>query len=216
MAFEHETGGEQLQSIFYSLNQYGLLDFLLPALLIFLVVFGILNRLKLFTSKKTVNNAQVDVPDKKINGVLAGVISALIVVPHVVGLYPDYIDPILLIYKFLPNTGVLLVAIMAVVLLLGIAGVHTKDKEVSSFQMLLGIVAAIILVVVFMVNVFPDFFPWFDWLSHPQYYGPLIVIAVVVLIIYLVFREGGGQPAYKTIRPWMSMPAPATPPARRR
>lgn len=221
MAFEHATGGQQLQSIFYNLQQYGFLDFLLPALLIFVVIFGVLQRIDFFQTPKMIpkkdaagktigyEKAPPDehknvpkVPDKKINGLIAAILAVSIVVPHTVGLYPVNIDPILLIYKLLPNTGVLLVAIMAIILILGISGAGIP----SSFHMLIGIIAAIILVIIFMVNIFPSFFPWFSFLSNPSAYGPLIVIGVVVLVIYFAFREGGGEPAHLKIRTWMRKP----------
>lgn len=217
MAFEHATGGQQLQSIFYNLQQYGFLDFLLPALLIFVVIFGVLQRIDFFQTPKMKYDEQsktwkrVDpdahgivpkVPDKKINGLIAAILAVSITIPHTVGLYPVNIDPILLIYRLLPNTGVLLVAIMAIILILGISGAGIP----SSFHMLIGIIAAIILVIIFMVNIFPSFFPWFSFLSNPSVYGPLIVIGVVVLVIYFAFREGGGEAAHLKVRTWMGKP----------
>ena len=204
MAFEHATGGQQLQSIFYNLQQYGFLDFLLPALLIFVVIFGVLQRIRFFMTKieDPATHQKKDVPDKKINGLIAAILAVSITIPHTVGLYPVNIDPILLIYKLLPNTGVLLVAIMAIILILGISGAGIP----SSFHMLLGIIAAIILVIIFMVNIFPSFFPWFSFLSNPSVYGPLIVIGVVVLVIYFAFREGGGEAAHLKVRTWMGKP----------
>jgi len=50
----YSTGGERLTGTFQSLQQYGFMDLVLPFLLLFVLFFAILQKVKLFKAKKRI------------------------------------------------------------------------------------------------------------------------------------------------------------------
>lgn len=171
--------------MFMYLQQYGFLDVVLPALLIFAVIFGTLQKIRLFTTTRTINQQQVVVSDKKINGIISLLLAFAVTVPHVVGFYPANMDPILLIYKFLPNTAVMIAAILAVLLVIGM----TSRDFPTNFQLIFAVIGAVILLIVFLFNIFPSFLPWFNFLRDTAVQAFLIVILVAGLVVYFALRE---------------------------
>ncbi len=186
MLFQY--GGYSSTSLFQTLVDYGLLDALLPFLLIFIIVFAVLQRLALFGTPGTGPN-EPRVPDRRINLVLSIVVALMIVVPHVVGLYPFDSDPIILINTFLPHTAVLLIAILCVILLLGLAG----GEVPSLFLWVIALVAVAILVFVILMATIPGFFPWFDFLRRPDWQAGLIIVLTAALVVYFFSRGDDDQ-----------------------
>ncbi len=212
MVFEHSTGGQQLRTIVQYLQSYGFIDFVLPALLIFALIFGILQQVKLFQTPrlgkdgKPVSEEPKMVGDRRINGVLALIIGFAVAVPHMVGLYPSKYDPIVLINLLLPNAAILLIAILAVVLLFGIVSTP-GSKEFPALQLLIGMIAAGVLIVRFLMDVFPGFFPGsFDFLRDPAIQAVIIVILVTSFVIYYAFKPAGPEKMHETVRKWMGKP----------
>ena len=64
------------QDIFYSLNNLGILDVFVPFLLLFPIIFAIMQKTKILGE------------NKKINLTLALTITLIVIVPHVLGTYP--------------------------------------------------------------------------------------------------------------------------------
>ncbi|VVB81191.1 Uncharacterised protein [uncultured archaeon] len=209
MALGYSTGGQQLRTVFQYLQSYGFIDFVLPALFIFALIFGILQKVALFRTPrlgkdgKPVAEEPKTVADRKINGVLAFVIGFAAVLPHMANMYPAKYDPILLINSLLPNTAVLLVAILAVVLLFGIVNVPGAQKS-PALQLLIAVVAAGVLIVKFLMDLFPEFFPGsFDFLRDPSIQAVFVVILVFSLVVYFTFKEPSDVKLHTTIRKWV-------------
>jgi len=213
----YSTGGERLTGTFQSLQQYGFMDLVLPFLLLFVLFFAILQKVKLFKHGKrtratdgTVTESTTDfVADKKINSMLAITVSLLITIPHVVGQYPQNMDPIILMQQFLPHTAVIMAALFAVILLFGLAG--ERDTTTGAFitpalQLLIGIVSVGALVVLVIMNSFPQLLPAFGFLRDPSTQALLIVLLVMGLVGYFVMREDKPSKAHETIRKWMKAP----------
>ena len=222
MVTQYQTGGQSLSTFFNYLQQYGFIDVLLPALLIFAVIFGILQKIAMFKTAKLEKKTDKDgkttwepakdkegkdimVGDRKINGILAILIALAVVIPHAARVYPVGLDPVILIYQFLPNTAVILIAILAVVLLFGLSG---TTHIPSSLQLLLGIIAAGLLVFLIAVAVFPGFFSGFSFLRDPSVQAVLVIVLIAGLVIYFALREGGGEPMHKKVREWMTERVP--------
>src|SRR3989344_7219133 len=103
---QYYSGG-QIQSVLAFMQSWGVVDALLPFLLLFTLVFAILQKVQLF------KNDEGTKPDKKLHGLIAFAIGAIIVLPHITGTYPDpRTDPINIINTFLPATAVLLLVIL--------------------------------------------------------------------------------------------------------
>ena len=196
MLFQYPYYGGR--GLWRTLVDWGFLDLILPFILIFVLVFGILQKIGLFTTEQKQ-------PDRRINGVLALVIAGMIVLPHVVGLYPPNSDPIVLINKFLPSTGVLLLAVLCVVLLLGLAG----GKIPSLVSGLVAVIAVGILLIIISLAVFPGFFPSWYFLRDARMQALLIILLVMGLIGWFVIRgPSTGTAATKfgeTLKEWFGI-----------
>lgn len=103
-------------SIARAMQNFGLLDIVLPFLLIFTVVFATLQRVGLFKESEHGEGK------KNINAMLSLIISILTVVPHINGRYPPNYDPIVIINALIPSAAVLAIVIILLLFLFGIFG----------------------------------------------------------------------------------------------
>jgi len=179
------------------LMAWGLVDAVLPFLLIFILVFAILQKVNVFEKRG-------------INGALAFIIAGMVVVPHVLRYYPEGQDPITIMLGFLPTTMALLVAIIGVMLLLGLSGAGVPNAIVWFVALgALGILGFTIL-----MSVMPGLFPSFEFLRDPGLQAVLIILIMIGLVGYFVFREGGSGPddPHAWMQPWFSAPKRRNPP----
>ncbi len=198
MLFQYYTtgGGGAIQSLMQSLIDWGFLDALLPFLLIFVLIFAILQKIALFKKDDTV-------AAKRISAVLAGIIAAMIVIPHVTGLYPVVSDPIIMINTFLPSIAVILLAMLCVILLLGLAGTKIPNFVIWAIAL---VALGFLLFVIFMA-IIPGWFPAFDFLRDPAIQALIIILLVIGLVGFFLTREetgGGGATAWMT--KWLGGP----------
>lgn len=177
MLFQIATGGERLRGVFTNLQAFGFQDFVLPFLLIFALTFAVLQKIALFKEKGTA--------DRKINGVLSAVIALLIVIPHVLRLYPPENDPILIMNSFLPGSAVIFVSLFLALLLIGFLQPEPKFAPLAGLLAIIGIIIVGALVVKAM---FPRL-PFGNFLADPAIQALGIVIGVMVLVIWFVARE---------------------------
>ena len=174
-------GGSALQGLFQALVDWGFVDAFLPFLLLFVLLFGILQKIAIFGTKE----GETKKPDRRINGVLSFIIAAMVVVPHIIGAYPPGSDPIDIINQFLPSTAVILLAILCVILLLGLAG-----GEIPSLLLwAIALVALAFLVVMMLMAMVPGFLPTFAFLHDPAIQALIIILLVMGLVGYFVVRE---------------------------
>ena len=195
MLFQISTYGGS--NVFQYLYDWGLIDALLPFLLIFVLVFAVLQRVHLFD-------------DRRINGILALIIGAMVVVPHIIGLYPETSDPVFIINSFLPHTAVLLIAILCVVLLLGLAGGSIPNLLLWAIALF----AVGLLVFVILMAMIPGYWPTFDFLRDPAIQALIIILLVLGLVGYFVIREPGGEQGFANwLGVWVGTPPHAEPQA---
>ncbi|PIN75371.1 hypothetical protein COV18_04245 [Candidatus Woesearchaeota archaeon CG10_big_fil_rev_8_21_14_0_10_37_12] len=162
-------------------------DGLLPFVLISLIIFAALQKIKLFKKGE-------DKPDKKINGLLALVVSAMIVVPHLANLYPQNANPILMMYQFLPSTAVLLTIIFAVLVLIGLPfGSASKWFTIPFMIVAIG-VFLIYVILPALGSALPDIGPFdFDWLTDPYVLSAILIALVIIVLIAFLFGAGEGE-----------------------
>ena len=89
---------------------YGVMDFLLPFILVFTIVFAVTAKLALFKDSK------------QFRVVIALVLALMFVVPHITGTYPLGYDPVQVMNESLPSISLVSVAAIMVLLLMGIFG----------------------------------------------------------------------------------------------
>jgi hypothetical protein len=183
-----------MSSLMQTLIDWGFLDAILPFILLFVLIFAILQKIGIFQEDNK--------PNRRINAVIALVISAMIVIPHVAGLYhPDY-DPIIIINQFLPSVAVILLAILCVMFLLGLAGGGIPSLMLWAIVL----VALGFLIVMMMMAIIPGFLPAFDFLRDPAIQALIIIMLVMGLVGYFVIREpeAGGPGFGEWIQKWFT------------
>ena len=102
------------------LDRLRLTDIILPFMLVFVIIFAILQKTKILGDAK-----------KNLNVVVAIVIGLLVVVPHVTGRFPPNSDPVEIMNNALPQVSVVIVAIIFLLVLIGVFGKESVFLGVS-------------------------------------------------------------------------------------
>jgi len=169
--------------VFLWLDELGVSESLLPFLLVFALVFAILQQIKLFGEDK-----------KNIHIVIALILALLFVIPHVTNRYPAGADPVEVINKALPQVGIVLIAIIMVMLLVGVFG-HTLEVKGSPLSMfvILGAFGFVLYIFGWAAGWWskPGFPRWLNFLADPATRAMLLILAVFILIVF--FIVGGGS-----------------------
>lgn len=97
------------ENVIYYLESMGLTDVILPFVLVFTIVFAVLQKAKIFGDQS-----------KKYNVIFALVVGLLVVIPHVTGRYPPGADVVDIINQAIPSVSVLVIAIIMFLVLVGI------------------------------------------------------------------------------------------------
>lgn len=169
-----------------SLEQMGLLDALLPFILIFTIVFAVLQKTKIIGEGK-----------KQFNTVIALILALMVVIPHVTGRYPPGKDVVLIINQALPQVSLLVVVILAALLLIGVFAPGVMFS--GSVGGIMGLLALGAVAYIFgNAAGFWQSAGSFRFLNDPDTQAVLIVVLVFGLIIWFITRdssdkERGGQ-----------------------
>lgn len=155
--------------IFRSLEAYGLTDALLPFLLIFTILFAMLQKTKILGAGK-----------KNFNVMIALIISMLVVIPHITGAYPQGKDIVEILNSALPNVSLLVIAILMGLLLIGLLGGEAKWMGGS----LSGFVA--ILAFVGIIYIFGGSAGWWNNLTLRWFDSDVTALAIVILVFAIV------------------------------
>jgi hypothetical protein len=159
------------------LEGMGLLDVLLPFLLIFTICFAVLQKSKILGPNS-----------KNFNVIVSFSISLAAVIPHV--LYPGSpTDVVAIMNKALPSVSLLMIASMMVLLLIGVFGenVNIGNTSLAGIVVLFSIVAVAysFIAAAGVANV-P---PWLNWMVDEETRGMLIAILVFGLIVWFITKE---------------------------
>ncbi|RME31269.1 hypothetical protein D6789_03255 [Candidatus Woesearchaeota archaeon] len=173
---------------FYPLADWGLFDIVLPFVLVFAIVYAVLQRTKVLGKNS-----------KNYNTIVALVMGFAVVVPHVLAGTPDpadralangFVDLVEVINLALPQVSVLLIAILMVLLIFGIWGKEVKLGD-SSLSGIIAFVSFLAVVVIFGNAAGWWYLPqWITlgWLT-PETQALVITILVFAIIIWFVTRE---------------------------
>lgn len=153
-----------LNRLFDFMQSYGVAEVALPFLLIFTIIFAVLQQIKIFGG----NN-------KNINLGLALLFALTAVIPHMTGRYPPNYDPIVIINALVPSAAVLAIAIILVLILLGMWGME-MGKGVPTL--------AIIVIIGVLFYVFGATVGWWLLPSDVIYWwdSDLTILLVVILV----------------------------------
>ncbi|MFH2028106.1 MAG: hypothetical protein ABIJ08_03135 [Nanoarchaeota archaeon] len=171
----------RLEGFVKIMDSWGLTDILLPFLLIFAIVFAILQKTKILGEKKN------------INVIVALVMGLLVVVPHVTGIYPAGFDAVNIINAALPSVSIVLVAVVMLLILIGIMGADAT---------MLGLAAPTWVAVIsigFIIFIFGGAAGWwggYSWIE--AFFGSdamaiIVMLLVFGIIISFITGEGAGD-----------------------
>lgn len=161
-------------TVFQNLEAIGLTDVLLPFILIFAIIFAILETVKIFGPK-----------GKNINMIVALCLGLLVVVPHVTGGYPPGADVVEIINNSIPNVAAVVIALVMMMILIGIFGVrfNVAGKKLG------GVVAVLaLLIVIFIFGSSAGWFRfgWPSWLSFMNDSDTMMIIIVLIIFGLIV------------------------------
>ena len=175
------------RNIMYNLEMMGFDVVILPFLLVFTIVFAVLQKAKLFGKDQDGN------PVKKYNVVVAFIMGLLFVIPSTTGRYPQHADPVQIINQALPGVAIIAIAAVMVLLLLGVFGFKFKEDN-AGFNGILGFFAIGAVAFIFLIaaGVFERtwrFSHRFNFLYDPQMQALITIILVFGLITYFIVRD---------------------------
>ena len=97
----------ELEEFARVLERWGMVDVMLPFLLIFTLIFAVLEKTKILGEEK-----------RNLNSALALIFSLIVVIPHVTGNLPANFDPVLIINSALPAVSLVVLAIISLMIMI--------------------------------------------------------------------------------------------------
>lgn len=171
------TGVRNVPDFLVQLEQFGLLDAVLPFILIFAVIFVTLQRVSIFGVGK-----------KNVNMLVALVISLLVIIPHVMGTYPPGQDVVNIINGALPNVSLVIVLIVAALILVGLFVPNfAAGGGLGGFLALIGVG-----VVIYIFGLSAGWWQasgFLGFLGNPDIQALIIIVLVFAIVIFLITAE---------------------------
>ena len=159
-----------LQQFIQRLENWGLIDVMLPFLLAFTLVFAILEKAKVFGDDR-----------RNINMVVAIIMGLTVVIPHVMGSYPAGWDVVNIINRALPIIAAVVVAVIMLLLLIGAWGGQAKWTA-GSLATWIFFVSLIIVIWVF--GAAAGRLPGWDWLR--SFLGEDVISLIVIILVFAI------------------------------
>ncbi|MBC8500851.1 MAG: hypothetical protein ISS25_02235 [Nanoarchaeota archaeon] len=175
----------------YALEQIGLVDVILPFIIIFTIIFAALQKSHILGKDS-----------KKFNVVIAMVMGLAVVIPHVLwgsptlsgGQYPylsnGMLDVVQVMNNALPNVSLVAIAFIMIMLILGIIGgdVNFAGTSLGGIAVVISIIAVLIIFLA-AADVF-TFLPWWlNWIYDPYVKEVVVVILVFGIIIWFITKD---------------------------
>ena len=159
-----------IERLFENLERIGFIDVVLPFLLIFTVMFAMLQKTKVMGDGK-----------KNFNAIIAVIIGLLVVIPHVTHRYPVDGDPVEILNNALPQVSLVIVAVVFLLILIGVFGQESVFLGLAAPGWVMFISIGIILAI------FGSSAGWWDgkaerWMT--SIFGPDAIAIVIILLIF--------------------------------
>jgi hypothetical protein len=153
-----EEGIELLESL-------GVADVLLPFLLIFTIIFAVLQKSKLLGKEK-----------KNFNVIIALVIALSVIIPHVLDTYPSGYDIVDIINTVLPQISLVAVAFITLLILAGLVGADIAGKSFAGFFVFIALIA--------VVAIFGGALGWWESSWFYNWFGEEAIALVVMILVF--------------------------------
>jgi len=185
MAFALQFGGFDFRTLFYDLQNMGVFDVLIPFILIFTIIYAILQKVHIFGAAATATTPDTG---KKYNLVIALVISLIAIVPHITGTYPQNFDIVNMMNSALPQIALVLIGVLLLMIFMGFVG--GKQELGSGFMTLIALIGVLAIVLIFARALYPESTPWWlSFLDNPSLQMFIVVAVVFGLIVWFVTKE---------------------------
>ncbi len=193
------------QSMIMMMERMGIADVLLPFMLIFCVLFIVLNYVKILQDTKKGDKV---ISKKKFRTVIALVMSLATVFPHVTNSYPTKYDVVNIINQSLPNVSLIIIGVLMVFIMFGVMGVELNMKNNGFIPIAFFFFAAGSVFYIFATNMGWNM-PNIPLLNNPDTQAFILMIAVFGGIIAWVMapdkseRKGKYKYFPNGFGPWM-------------
>lgn len=172
------------RTVIFDLESMGFWSVVLPFLLVFTIIFAILQKSYILGKDKDGN------PRKNFNVAIALIMGLGFVVPSVLGRYPPNADPVQIIANALPGVSLLAIAIISVLLLLGIFGKTPNTEDKLGGIIVIFIVVAVAVIFGISAGWFATNLPTWLWFLYDRQFQSLIVtILIFGLVIWFITKE---------------------------
>ena len=163
---------------FQALAQMGLLDSLLPFLLIFMIMYVASTQVQLFKNNPNIST------------LLAIIIALMVVIPHITGTYPAGTDVVDIINSAFPHVSIVVVAAVALLMLIGVFGLNFNVAGSGVLSFIVVIASVITVVYIFGQSagwwVQGNTPAWLGFLNDAGTQAVIIVIAVFLIVLALM------------------------------
>ncbi len=158
----------------YYFQSYGVMDFLLPFILVFTIIFAVTAKLPLFKD------------NKNFRMVIALVLGLVFVVPHITGNYPLGYDPVEVMINALPSISLISVSAIMLLILMGIFGTDFSKKAAPFIALVsMGFVAYVFGAA---LNLWSGPYDVFGWWS-PEVTELMIILVIFGLIVNFITSD---------------------------
>ncbi len=148
------------------LERMGIADVILPFMLIFSVLFVVLDYVQILKDK-----------EKKFKTIIALVITLATIFPHVTNSYPTKYDVVNIINQSIPNVSLIIIGVLMVFIVFGILGVHINLERNGFLPTAFFFFAAGSVFYIFSSNMGLNL-PKIPFLSDPDSQAFVLMIAV--------------------------------------
>jgi len=172
-----------LEDVFWRLEEMGFTDVFLPFILIYTIIFAILQKIELFGKGKS----------RRFNAIISLALAIGVIIPHSLNQYPPGTDVVEILNTALPNMSLLIIAIVFILIIIGMFGGSTKWGE----GMIGGFVSIIALACVAIIfgsaAGWWEANGWLSFLSDPDIQAVILIIAVFWMIISMITKEDAAE-----------------------
>ncbi len=161
------------------LDRIGVVDVLFPFILVFTVIFAVLQKAKILGDPEKV---------KKFNVIIALVMAFAVVIPHVLNVYPAGADVVQIMNDSLPQVSIVVIAILMFLIMIGIFGFEFAGGRLSGWIVFL---ALLLTIYIFGTSAgwlwgFPQ---WLNFLNDPDLQALVVIILVFGIIVWFITKE---------------------------
>jgi len=165
-----------------SLERVGFVDVLLPFLLVFTIIFAILEKTKILGEGK-----------RNMNVGIALIFALIVVIPHITGNFPAGYDPVQIINAALPSVSLVIIAIVSLMILVGVFA-HDRLLWGMTAPGWIGLVSIVIIAFIFGSAAGWWQVGFLDWLD--SIFGSDVIAVIIMILVFVViiaFVTGGGE-----------------------